>query len=160
MFAPSPNDTQRSCKTIECAFIFTGTIRNRLIEQDWSIEYQGGTVLLIRWENVCCFAGGHALWFKCIIGEHKRILLRLEIYWIMARGTKSSGCVGTRMKRNERKKKSGRVGYFSRWKQTRYVYGNFNRCCFGLSTGWTFPIRLDGDSWQQKSANVFRSNFR
>jgi len=46
---------------------------------------------------------------------------------------------------------SANAGYFSQWKQTRYVTGNFNRPPpspprFDISTGWTFPIKPDGDS--------------
>lgn len=58
-----------------------------------------------------------------------------------------------REKKKKKKKKRG-SGYFSQWKQTRYVPGNFNRLHFDVSTRWTFPIRPDGDSWRQKSATT------
>lgn len=60
-------------------------------------------------------------------------------------------------KKWERGKEEGRErdsGYFSQWKQTRYVPGNFNRLHFDVSRKWTFPIRPDGDSWRQKSATT------
>jgi len=37
--------------------------------------------------------------------------------------------------RRDREENSTNAGYFSRWKQTRYVPGNFNRFRFDVSTG-------------------------
>lgn len=63
----------------------------------------------------------------------------------------------------EKRRKKGRganAGYFSRWKQTRYVPGNFNRPRFDVS-GWTLPIRADGGvTAGQESVNVFTSDLR